>query len=65
LHEEDLNMNHDGDPEGWDFSKPKPEKCDLVTQGIIDPAKVTRCALQNAFSVADLLLTTGNIIVVA
>ena len=65
LHEADLNMNHDGDPEGWDFSKPKPEKCDLVTQGIIDPAKVTRCALQNAFSVADLLLTTGNIIVVA
>ncbi len=31
---------------------------DLVTAGIIDPAKVTRCALQNAASVASLLLTT-------
>lgn len=65
LYEADLDMNHDGDPEGWDFSKPTPEKCDLMERGVIDPAKVTRCALQNAFSVADLLLTTGNIIVVS
>jgi chaperonin GroEL len=31
---------------------------DLVEEGIIDPAKVTRLALQNAASAAGLLLTT-------
>ena len=31
---------------------------DLVTAGIIDPTKVTRFALQNAASVAGLLMTT-------
>jgi len=31
---------------------------DLVTQGVLDPTKVTRTALQNAASVAALLLTT-------
>jgi chaperonin GroEL len=31
---------------------------DLIAAGIIDPTKVTRCALQNAASVAGLLLTT-------
>ncbi|MGC8471889.1 MAG: chaperonin GroEL, partial [Acidimicrobiales bacterium] len=34
------------------------EIVDLVKSGIIDPAKVTRSALQNAASVAALLLTT-------
>jgi len=32
--------------------------CDLFKAGIIDPTKVTRCALQNAASIASLLLTT-------
>jgi len=36
---------------------------DLVVAGIIDPKKVTRCALQNAASVAGLLLTTETLIV--
>ena len=31
---------------------------DLVKDGVLDPAKVTRCALQNAASIAGLLLTT-------
>ena len=31
---------------------------DMVTQGIIDPAKVTRSALENAVSVAIMILTT-------
>jgi chaperonin GroEL len=31
---------------------------DLVTQGVIDPAKVVRCALQDAASIAGLLITT-------
>lgn len=35
---------------------------DMITAGIIDPAKVTRCALQNAASIAGLLLTTEAMI---
>lgn len=32
---------------------------DMITEGVIDPAKVTRCALENAASVASLVLTSG------
>ncbi|MEK7580495.1 MAG: TCP-1/cpn60 chaperonin family protein, partial [Patescibacteria group bacterium] len=35
---------------------------DLVKAGILDPAKVTRTALENAASIASLLLTTGAVI---
>jgi len=38
------------------------ELVDLVAAGIIDPAKVTRSALQNAASIAALLLTTEAIV---
>ncbi len=34
------------------------EYCDLIEAGVIDPAKVTRTALQNAASIAGLMLTT-------
>ena len=34
----------------------------MMKAGIIDPAKVVRCALQNAASIATLLLTTDAII---
>jgi chaperonin GroEL len=36
--------------------------CDMVKEGIIDPTKVVRSALQNAASVASLLLTTEAVI---
>jgi chaperonin GroEL len=36
---------------------------DLVAAGVIDPTKVTRTALQNAASIAGLLLTTEALIV--
>src|SRR5438045_2894717 len=36
---------------------------DLVTAGVIDPTKVTRTALQNAASIAGLLLTTECVVV--
>ncbi|PIA37276.1 hypothetical protein AQUCO_03000104v1 [Aquilegia coerulea] len=36
---------------------------DLMASGVIDPAKVTRCALQNAASVAGMVLTTQAIVV--
>jgi len=40
------------------FNAATEEYGDLVAMGIIDPTKVTRLALQNAASVAGLLLTT-------
>ncbi|MDR1247818.1 MAG: chaperonin GroEL, partial [Treponema sp.] len=43
---------------GVGFDAAKMEWVDMVKAGIIDPAKVTRSALQNAASVASLLLTT-------
>jgi len=46
---------------GWDFTTSK--IVDMIGQGIIDPAKVTRCALQNAASVAGALITSGYAIV--
>jgi chaperonin GroEL len=36
--------------------------CDMVEEGIIDPTKVVRCALQNAASVATLLLTSDALV---
>ena len=43
---------------GVGFDAAKMEWTDMVKAGIIDPAKVTRSALQNAASIASLLLTT-------
>ena len=47
---------------GSGYDAEKGEYGDLFAAGIIDPAKVTRSALQNAASVAGLLLTTETII---
>ncbi|MBN2474663.1 MAG: chaperonin GroEL [Pirellulales bacterium] len=49
-----------GKNEGYDAEKGV--YCDLVEAGIIDPAKVVRTALQNAASVAGLLLTTSCLV---
>ena len=46
--------------EGYDASKAK--YCDMVKQGIVDPTKVVRSAIQNASSIATLLLTTDAMI---
>jgi chaperonin GroEL len=43
---------------GFGFDAATGEFADLVGRGIIDPTKVVRCAVQNAASVAGLLLTT-------
>jgi chaperonin GroEL len=45
---------------GWDAQKG--EYTDMFVAGIIDPAKVTRSALENAASVAALLLTTETVV---
>jgi chaperonin GroEL len=39
------------------------EYVDMIAAGIVDPAKVTRCALQNAASIAAMVLTTECIVV--
>jgi len=49
-----------GKNDGYDADKG--DYCDLVSAGVIDPAKVVRTALQNAASVAALLLTTDSLI---
>ncbi len=38
------------------------EFCDLMEAGIVDPTKVTRCALENASSVAEMVLTTESLV---
>ena len=47
--------------EGFNFLTNKKEN--LLQSGIIDPAKVTRCAVKNAVSVAGTLLLTNHSIV--
>lgn len=37
---------------------------DMIKEGILDPTKVTRCALENAASVASLILTSGSAITI-
>ena len=44
------------------FDAQNEEYCDLLKEGIIDPTKVVRCALQNASSVASLMITTEALI---
>ncbi|MEC9281402.1 MAG: chaperonin GroEL [Bdellovibrionota bacterium] len=47
---------------GWGFNALTEEYEDLIKAGVIDPVKVTRCALQNAASVSSLMLTTETMI---
>jgi len=49
-------------PMGKGFDAYKEEYVDMVEAGILDPAKVTRSALQNATSVASTLLTTESVV---
>ncbi|HLE37768.1 MAG TPA: TCP-1/cpn60 chaperonin family protein, partial [Candidatus Acidoferrales bacterium] len=46
----------------YGFDAEKEEYTDLVKAGVIDPAKVTRLALQNAASIAALMLTTEALV---
>ena len=48
---------------GWGFDALAREYVELAKAGILDPVKVTRTALQNAASIAGLLLTTETVIV--
>ena len=51
------------DKEGaWDYNAQTEEYGDMLEMGIIDPAKVIRSALQNAASIAGLMLTTAAMV---
>ena len=47
---------------GYGFDAYKEEYCDMISAGIVDPTKVTRSALENAASVAAVLLTTEALV---
>ena len=46
----------------WGFDADANEWCHMLERGIIDPAKVTRAAIENAASVAGMVLTTESIV---
>ena len=48
---------------GYGFNAYTEEYVDMIEAGIVDPTKVTRCALQNAASVAATVLTTEALVV--
>ena len=71
LHKIAENAGYDGsvvvekvksEKEGIGFDAYKEEYVDMVKSGIIDPAKVTRSAIQNAASIAASLLTTESVV---
>ena len=50
-------------PAGHGYNAATGEYGDLIAQGVIDPVKVTRSAVQNAASIAGMLLTTETLVV--
>ena len=49
-------------PKNYGFDARKEIYCDMVVAGIVDPAKVARSALENAASVAAMILTTESLV---
>ncbi len=47
---------------GYGFDAYNEVYCDMVASGIVDPTKVTRSALQNAASIASVILTTESVV---
>ena len=47
---------------GYGYDAAKEVYCDMISSGIVDPVKVTRSALQNAASVAAMVLTTESLV---
>ena len=50
------------DKVGYGFNALNETYCDMISAGIVDPTKVTRSALENAASVAGVLLTTESLV---
>ena len=55
------NINRSGKV-GYGYDAYSEKYCDMIESGIVDPAKVTRSALQNAASVASMVLTTESLV---
>lgn len=49
-----VNSIKKSDKKNYGYDAYNEKYCDMIEMGIVDPAKVTRCALQNAASVADI-----------
>ena len=47
---------------GFGFDAYNEKYVDMIANGIVDPKKVTRCALQNAASIASVILTTESVV---
>ncbi len=47
---------------GYGFDAYNEQYVDMIANGIVDPKKVTRCALQNAASIASVILTTESVV---
>ncbi|NIT03706.1 chaperonin GroEL [Candidatus Saccharibacteria bacterium] len=58
----EIERKRSADAAQWGWDALREEFCNVVSRGIIDPAKVTRSALQNASSVAVMVLTTESLI---
>ena len=48
--------------DGYGYDAYKEVWCDMIPAGIVDPTKVTRCALENAASIAGCVLTTESLV---
>ena len=59
---EKVRQNHDGKFSTIGYDVVENEYVDMLTAGIIDPAKVTRSAIENACSIASMILTTEALI---
>ena len=57
-----LEKVRNADHPGYGFDAYKEVYCDMIASGIVDPAKVTRCALENAASVSGMVLTTESLV---
>jgi chaperonin GroEL len=60
--EEVRRRNHDGNTHVIGFDVVAEEYVNLIEKGIIDPAKVTRSAVENAVSIAGMILTTEALV---
>ena len=57
-----LDKIKNADKAGYGYNFASNEYCDMIESGIVDPAKVTRSAIQNAASVAAMVLTTESLV---
>ena len=61
MYKRQLNKVREGEGD-WGFDADKEEWTNLLAHGIMDPAKVTRAAIENGASVATMILTTESMV---